>query len=169
MYRQRKNIRLQSFDYSSANAYFITICVKNFTPAFGEIRKGIVRLSEVGNTAAVYLQNIPELRSEVLLDEFIIMPNHLHCILEITCRDLPVANPDAALRKYGQPVACSISVIINQYKGAVKKWCNHFGYSDFQWQSRFHDHVIRSEKEFQRIQNYIISNPTNWHMDKYRL
>ena len=125
----RKHMRLGNFDYSSANAYFITICVKNFECRFGEIRNGIVGLSDAGNTAACYLQEIPEKRVNVILDEFIVMPNHAHCILEIQHRQFLPENRN----QFAKPVANSVSIIINQYKGAVKKWCNKNGLNDFNW------------------------------------
>jgi len=166
--RKRKHIRLTGFDYSSPNAYFITICVKNFLPLFGEIRNCIVGFSEIGNIAAIYMQNIPELRSNIEVDEFIIMPNHLHCILII------IENKEADIRKekvarFGQPVEGSISVIINQYKGAVKKWCNNNRFENFKWQSKFYDHIIRDKKSYNTIKNYILNNPPNWQQDKFYL
>jgi len=164
--RERKHIRLIGFDYSSPNAYFITICVKDFLPLFGEIRNGIMGFSEIGNIAALYMQNIPELRSNILLDEVIIMPNHLHCILII------IENKEADIKKqkvakFGQPVEGSISVIINQYKGAVKKWCSNNGFENFEWQRKFYDHIIRDEKSYVTIKNYTINNPANWPHDKF--
>ena len=77
---QHKNIRLKGHDYSSANSYFITICVKNFQQYLGEIRNGIMRLSSIGNAASILLQEIPVLKPNVDLNEFMVMPNHVHCI-----------------------------------------------------------------------------------------
>lgn len=159
--QKRKHIRLRNFDYSSANAYFITICVKNFECHFGEIKNGIMGFSEIGNVAACSLQEITERRSSTILDEFIIMPNHVHCIIEIK-NNFSSDNPN----KYGRPVKGSVSVMINQYKGSVKKWCNQNGHECFQWQGRFYDHVIRDNKEYCAIKNYIINNPANWNKDK---
>jgi REP element-mobilizing transposase RayT len=152
--------------YSSPNAYFITICLKDFLTLFGEIRNGIMGFSDIGSIAAVYMQNIPELRSNILLDEFIIMPNHLHCILII------IENKEADIKKqkvakFGQPVESSIFVIINQYKGAVKKWGNKNELENFEWQGKFYDHIIRDEKSYQTIKNYIINNPANRQHDKF--
>jgi len=112
----RKHIRLRNFDYSSANAYFITICVKNFDCHLGQIRNGIVVLSEIGNVAACHLQNIPDINSDAILDEFIVMPNHLHCIIELTGKTFSIENSN----RYAKLVGGSISVIMNQYKGSVK-------------------------------------------------
>lgn len=87
------------------------------------------------------------------------MPNHLHCILIRThCDHVYTTN------SFGRTVAGSVSNIVNHMKGAVTKWCksnNRF----FQWQSRFHDHVIRNEQEYWAIKNYIINNPKNWKED----
>ncbi len=122
--KKRKHIRLYDFDYSSANAYFITICVKDLTH---------------------------------ILDEAIVMPNHVHCILKI----INDTNIETKTGQYGKAVAGSVSVIINQYKGAVTKWCMENGYKEFEWQSRFYDHVIRDQKSYERIKDYIATNPAN--------
>jgi len=113
---KRKHIRWKGFDYSSPNAYFITICVKNFQCVLGEIRNGIVGLSEIGNIAAIDLQKIPEIHKEVLLDEFIVMPNHVHCILDVTRR----TENEWRVNRFAKPLSGSISTIINQFKGCDK-------------------------------------------------
>lgn len=165
--RHRKQIRLSGFDYSSAHAYFITICAKDFTHWFGEIHNQIMGLSAVGNIAAVCLQTITELRPDVVLNEFIIMPNHLHFILELENRNAGKAS--LVENSFGKPVSNSVSVIVGRYKGAVKKWCNENGYADFEWQSRFYDHVIRNDEAYHKIKNYIITNPACWQADRYCL
>jgi REP element-mobilizing transposase RayT len=68
---------------------------------------------------------------------------------------------------FGQPVAGSVSVIINQYKAAVKRWCNKNGHAGFHWQSRFHDHIIRNEESFKNIITYIRNNPRHWKENKF--
>jgi putative transposase len=162
--RVRKNTRLRDFDYSSGNAYFNTICTKNFCYYFGEIRNGIMGYSGIGNVASCYLEAIPRIRSNVTLDEFIVKPNHVHCIVEIKGESYSLEK----CNRYGKPVGGSVSVIINQYKGSVKKWCNENGFTDFEWQGRFYDHVIRDNEEYWAIRNYIISNPRNWKKDRLR-
>jgi putative transposase len=160
----QKHIRLREFDYSTSNSYFITVCTKDKECSLGEIRNKIMGLSEIGNKALIFLQQIPILRPYTKLHEHIIMPNHLHCILEIR-------NQIDASKKYnhfGQPVAGSISVIINQYKGIVKKWCNQNGFSKFQWQPRFYDHVIRNAEDYFQIQHYIQNNPSSWTKDRFK-
>ena len=155
---KRKQIRLRNFDYASENAYFITIRVKEGHHHLGEVRNGIMGLSEIGNMATLFLQEIPILHPYVNMDNFMVMPNHVHCILEIISK-LKSENYKNA---YGKPIPGSVSVLINQYKGAVKKWCNENGYEWFQWQKRFHDRLIRDEDAFRSIQLYIENNPRKW-------
>ena len=161
MFHQRKHIRLRNFDYSSANGYFVTVCVKQFLPLLGSIKNGICGLSEIGNDVAIRLQNIPLLYPHVLLDEFIVMPNHFHLILIITKHQGSYVG-----NRFQKPVAGSVSMMINGAKGATTKWCKANNYW-FDWQDRFYDHVIRNEKEYWAIKNYIINNPRNWHNDRF--
>ncbi len=162
MWSQRKHIRLRDFDYSSANAYFITICVNYFDCLLGKIKKGICGLSDIGAEAAARLQNIPEWYPDVILDEFIIMPNHLHALLIIDRHSRPY-QPNA----FSKPVAESVSMHINHFKGHVKKWSNNNGWPEFSWQAKFHDHIIRNEQEYWLSKNYIINNPQNWTHDRF--
>ena len=161
MLHQRKHIRLRDFDYSSANAYFITVCVRYFEPLLGTIRCGICGLNEIGNETALNLQNIPAHYPNTVVDEFIVMPNHWHCILLIN-RSNHLYTPNS----YANTVAGSVSTIVGHVKGAVTKWCSGNNMY-FKWQPRFHDHVIRNEKEYWAIKKYIIDNPKNWKDDRF--
>ncbi len=84
MFHQRKHIRLREFDYSSPNAYFITVCVQHFVPLLGSVKNGSCGLNEIGNEIALNLHDISEHYPYSLMDEFIVMPNHFHCIIIIT-------------------------------------------------------------------------------------
>lgn len=159
MFHQRKHIRLRDFDYSSMNAYFITVCVKYAEPLLGNIRNGICGLSEIGSDVALRLQNIPELNRDVLLDELIVMPNHFHLILVIQKHDGSYIG-----NRFQKSLAGSVSTMINAAKGATTKWCNNNNFY-FDWQDKFHDHAIRNEEEYWAIKNYIFNNPRNWKDD----
>lgn len=146
--------------------YFITLVVKDRLLSFGQVENGEVKLSEVGMTAYSCLEEIPVHYPHVSLGEFIVMPNHVHLIL-ILKDSFPEENTDVwpchgMARQFGKPIAGSVSVIINQYKSAVKRWCNKNGFEIFQWQSRFHDHIIRDERAFRNISKYIVNNPAKW-------
>ncbi len=182
--------RLQSWDYSSNAAYFITICTAKREHYFGEIANGKMDLSEQGKMANQFWLEIPDHFSFVFLDEFVVMPNHMHGIIII---DKPGGNDidyglnvgtghALSLRQRQQPEKSepgkqthsrfrnqgknTISAMSGSYKSAVTKWCNKNDLP-FGWQSRFHDHIIRDSDEFIRIKNYIIHNPANWEQDKF--
>lgn len=161
MFHQRKHIRLREFDYSSPNAYFITVGVKYFEPLLGTVRNGIFGLSEIGNETAINLQNITDHYPHCLMDEFIVMPNHFHCILIITKQ-----NHSYTGNSFSKTVAGSASTIAGHTKGAITKWCKENNLN-FYWQPRFYDHVIRNEQEYRTIKTYIINNPRNWSTDRF--
>lgn len=159
MLQQRKHIRLRDFDYSSPNAYFITVCVRYFEPLLGTIKSGICGLSEIGNETALNLQNVPVHYPDAVLDEVIVMPNHWHCILIIN-----QSHHSYTANKFANTVAGSVSTIVGHVKGAVTKWCKDRNVY-FKWQPRFYDHIIRNAEEYWAIKSYIINNPGNWKDD----
>jgi len=164
----RRSIRLKGYDYSQAGAYFITICTKNRECLFGKITDAKMLLNEAGKIADEYLNNIPNHFSHIEMGEFIVMPNHAHCILVLHDKPNNVGTPQQPnANQFSQPIAGSVSVIIQQYKSSVKRWCNKNNHNNFEWQSRFHDHVIRDNQSYQTISDYIINNPTKWNKDKF--
>jgi putative transposase len=174
----RRSTRLQGWDYSRPGAYFITINIKGHVCFFGKVKNNKVILSNVGNVARDNLISIPEYFPHVLLDQFVVMPNHVHVIVfierpfESLSKGVPSERPieekvnKAEYYRTISPKKGSVSVIFRRYKESVKKWCNDNGYGDFTWQSRFNDRVIRSNEELKRIRKYIIDNPRNWDIDE---
>lgn len=170
---ERKVIRKQGYDYSSAGLYFITICTKDMRCLFGEIKDGYMILDQIGEVANNYWLEIPKHYDRVKIHEHIIMPNHVHGIIELegtshvgTSHGMSV-QPSPNINQFGKPIPGSISMIMNQYKSSVKRWCNKNGHEYFQWQARFHDHIIRDKIAYDRISNYIINNPKKWAEDKF--
>jgi putative transposase len=161
--RRRKYRRSCSSDHPSTNAYFITVCVKEENQFFGEIRNGTMVLSDIGNAASSLLQQMAHKPPKSILDEFMIMPNHLHCIIDITRNNSWSHQP----KKFSRPLPGSVSMLMNHYKGELKKWCNRNGYCEFEWQERFSDHVIRDEVEYWEIKRYIRTNPKHWKEDRF--
>ncbi len=180
MNKDRKHIRLSNHDYSSDGEYFITICTSDRECFFGKIENDEMILNEIGVVADKYLMEIPDHFSHAQLDEFIVMPNHVHCILALGNKIVaPVGTANVGTsymmstigmhahnhNEFSKPVKGSVSVIIQQYKAAVKRWCNANTHEYFEWQARFHDHIIRDAKSYEKIKNYIINNPKNWNDD----
>jgi len=171
--------RLRNWDYGSDGAYFITICTHNREHFFGEINNNKMNMSPAGAIAHVLWDQIKNHAKNVELGEFVVMPNHVHGILILNGNN--VANDF----RFGRDVACNvptetektnpknhqmaaispkpntISTIIRSYKSSVTRYCNQLGLQ-FAWQSRFHDHIIRSDESFNRISEYIKNNPANW-------
>ncbi len=160
--------RLKSWDYSSSAYYFITICTKNRNPCFGSILSGKVNLSETGQVAERYWNEIPIHFPFIKLDEHIIMPDHIHGILLIDHNSsVNTVEPchgkaPTHTNKYAKPISGSVSVVVNQFKGAVMRWCKNNWYSNFYWQPRFYDSIIRDKTSLDNVRQYIIDNPHNW-------
>jgi REP element-mobilizing transposase RayT len=170
-----ESTRLKGWDYSSAGYYFITICTKNREPFFGEVKGDEMHLNPMGEIAKIYWLEIPIHFTNTTLDEFIVMPNHVHGIVVI--QDASVETQHVASlqqqmqkphihREFGPLQPGSLSTIIRSYKSAVTRWARKNGYDDFSWQSRFYDHIIRDETSLQSICQYICDNPLKWAQDE---
>ena len=150
----RKTLRLNAFDYSYNNAFFVTICTYNKRSILSRIRRSdpcvrpTVELSEVGLIAEKVLHKI-EQTYDILLDEYVIMPNHIHFIIVL---------------KNGSPRSATPTIpkIINAYKSIVTK---EIGYPI--WQRNYYEHIIRNEKEYYEIKRYIKNNIIKWEADRY--
>ena len=173
-----ESTRYRGYDYSSSGKYFITICTKNKICYFGKIDNGKMILSDIGLIAEKFWREIPDHFPNIELDEFIIMPDHIHGIIIIKTPKLDAStksefqsNPPVQTPKLGastdsefqsnppvQTPKLGVSTIINQYKRICTIIIKTQGF-DFAWQSRFHDHIIRTNSEFNRIRKYIRENP----------
>jgi REP element-mobilizing transposase RayT len=165
----RRSIRLKGYDYSQAGAYFVTICTHERKHLFGDIVDGAVKLSEMGKIAGDEWFKTAELRRNVELDAFVVMPNHVHGIL--VTFDVPgegTATP-CPYNGFGRPKAGSLPVIVGAYKSAVsRRIISALGPADKMiWQRNYYEHVVRNEHELNRMREYIEYNPANWGQDKY--
>ncbi len=157
-----ESTRLKDWDYSLPGYYFVIICTRNFQPYFGNVVDGRVELSAAGEIANKFWQEIPSHFPHVVLDKFVIMPNHMHGIIVITSQ--PVETQHAASLQ--KPVAGSLSVVIRSYKSAVTRWFRRNGCPSFAWQPRFYDHIIRNDESLHEIRKYILANPLKWEYDR---
>jgi REP element-mobilizing transposase RayT len=159
-------MRARKYDYSGTSAYFVTICADGRQPLFGEIHSGIMGMNEVGCIVVKEWLRTEELRRNVSLDEFIVMPNHFHGILVITVsvqEAVPSATSttgDPPSRPYGLE-AGSLGAIIGQFKSAVSKRAGRAV-----WQRNYYDHIIRDDRDLDRIREYIATNPVRWSVDR---
>ena len=143
---QRKKIRLKDYDYSKENMYFITICVKNRAELLGKITEdNKIELTKEGKILKQNINKISEIYDNIIIDEYIIMPNHIHILVLI-------------LDKKG----VTLSKIVKHYKANISRELTHSI-----WQKSFYEHIIRNEKEYLKIKEYIKNNIINWKKDKY--
>jgi len=159
----RKTIRLKEYDYSQPGGYFVTLCTHEKVCVFGEVVEDEVRLSLIGAIAKRFWDEIPNHFPMAEMDEYIVMPNHIHGIIVLNDhgRDVQLNVPTRLSPRRG-----TLSVIIRTYKAAVTMECRKMGYSEFGWQSRYYDHIIRDGKDLDRICDYIVENPVKWYLDE---
>ena len=165
----RRSIRLQDYDYSQDGYYYITICTKNFVEYFGQIKNGEMKLSKIGHIVCDEWIKTPQIRQNVQLDEWVVMPNHFHAIVVIE-NDNGIGHVGARrgvpLRQFGRSQSRSLSMIVNHFKSAVKRWCNKNNFPYFQWHRNYYERIIRDEIELYIKRKYIINNPLKWHLDR---
>jgi REP element-mobilizing transposase RayT len=212
----RRSIRLRGYDYAHPGSYFVTVCTHQRWLLFGEVIEGQMRRNALGDIVHAEWYATERVRPEVRLDAFVVMPNHLHGILEIidvgarrrlavdahaetgnaeirathrvaattdrqmddsqmTARGTGVVGArrrlaptgGARTRPHG-PAPGSIGAILGQIKSLTKKAINKTRGTPGRpvWQPNYHEHVIRNEKELQRIREYICNNPLRWASDR---
>ncbi len=150
------SVRLSSWDYGSNGMYFITICTDHMLPYFGPMNKPGVMFSKVGDYAHQCWKSIPQHFPFVQLDQFIIMPNHIHGILCILKQSCTGWHPN----QFG-PQSQNVASIIRGFKCAVKTFATCHSI-DFYWQTRYYDRIIKNDHQLNRVRNYIVNNPRKW-------
>lgn len=163
----RKANRLNNFDYASKRLYFITLCTFDKLFLFGEIADKSMKLNQNGKIVQSEWQRSSEIRDEMILDEFIIMPNHLHGIILINKNVGATGRSPAALTNNG-PKNKSLGSFIAGFKSSVTTQINELRKTpkQFVWQRNYHDHIIRDQTDLNRVREYIINNPSQWAMDE---
>lgn len=172
---QRKRLRIKNYDYSQCGFYYITVCTHNKQNLFGEIENNMIKLNHVGKIVAFTLNDLPN-HNNINLHQYIIMPNHIHAIIEIPNRrerSVTVLQIESATIKESRNFHGGIPEIIRQFKTFSSKRINSI--SDIQnnirsqqkiWQKSYYEHIIRNQEEYIRITKYIIENPVKWQSDK---
>ena len=179
----RKSIRLKGYDYSQEGMYFITLCCRDRKHLFGSIQNGIMCLNAFGSIAYQTWMETPSIRLNIALGAFIVMPDHLHGIIEIK-EAVENANNEN-IGKFRSP-SQTIGAIIRGYKGATTKRIKEYSRGELHcrgelqfartelmdldksiWQRNYYEHIIRNDRALYNITNYIINNPQEWKKDKH--
>lgn len=155
--RHAVRLRMQGRDFTSPGWYFLTISTKNMRTEFGTVVNGKMILNEAGKVADRFWQEIPQHFARAVVDEHVVMPNHVHGLLQLTADDWHFEGHTARLEAFGKPVAGSVPTIIRSYKAAVSK---ALGRSV--WQSRFYEVRARDDAARANIRHYICQNPANF-------
>ena len=156
----RKPIRLKDFDYSENGVYFLTICTKNKAHLLSDVHAAdnvfdlpCVRLRPYGQIVESQIQEMNRVYSDVHIDKYVIMPNHVHLLV--------VVSGNGSSRT-PTPTNSKISILISLFKRFTNRKC-----AAELWQRSYHDHIIRSEADYQKHWQYIEDNPSKWSEDEY--
>ncbi|MBO7288727.1 MAG: transposase [Clostridia bacterium] len=155
----RKLPRLKEFDYSRSGAYFVTICSHGKNHLFGEIKNGQIHLNGLGEIINREILKIQIHYYNIEIDKYVIMPNHVHMIICILGAE--GINPFPTKKN-------DISNVIGKFKAGVTRIAgNAFMHSEKTriWQSSYHDHKIRDKEDYNKISEYIDTNPLKWELD----
>ena len=202
---QRKAVRLPAFSYSENKMYFITLCTKDKKHTLGRVAVGYdacdvpyaiktesVVLSNTGNVVEKYIRLMDEKYSNVFVDKYVVMPNHVHMLIAVSQMRDGEDEANVRVSYFGTSQASSPTILTNgtsqassptsrtelsssryrqhemipKFVSLFKRYCNHeIGYNI--WQRSYYDHVVRSEQDYRNIWNYIENNPAKWSEDKY--
>jgi putative transposase len=158
--RQRRSIRLKDYDYTQAGAYFVTICTQGKACILGKVVNGEMRVNKYGNIVDKYWHMIPDHFSNTEIDQFVIMPNHIHGIIVLINKRR--GEVTAPLRKH------TLGQIVAYFKYQTVKSINqtHKTPGNQVWQRNYYEHVIRNADDLNEIRQYILDNPVKWDMDE---
>lgn len=172
----RRSIRLPDYDYTQSGAYFITICVQDRICRFGEIVNGKVLLNVIGEMVHVEWEKLNRRFPMIELDEFVIMPNHLHGIVHIKGEktlDSHGRRPSISESTKGEVCKPALGDIVGAFKSiTTNEYISGVQGLDWPrfkkrlWQRSYYDHIIRNEKELNEIREYIENNPLQWDLDQ---
>jgi REP element-mobilizing transposase RayT len=175
----RRSLRLKGYDYCWPGWYYATLCTSDRKRWFGEAVGGEVLHTSLGKIVCEFWGEIPSHNKNVEIDDFVVMPDHVHGIIIIgpneshlrgdeshPCGGGVQLNTPTEVFSTISPKKGSLSVIIRTFKAAVTTWAWRNGFPSFRWQSGFYEHIIRNQKDLDRIRAYIRNNPLRWSLDK---
>ncbi|MBU1130628.1 transposase [Patescibacteria group bacterium] len=170
-YPNRKLNRMRGYDYSQNGFYFVTICLKNKIEYFGSIKNGQMIINKFGKIVEYCWYDLINHYGNCRLDEFIIMPNHVHGIVEINNNregaGLKPARTDLESARTLINKKYSLSEMIRGFKSFSSRRINEVNFdSVFRWQRSFYDHIIQNDGSLYRIRKYIKNNPLRWELDR---
>jgi len=173
--QHRRSIRLIDYDYSQAGLYFITICTQDRLCLFGQIKGDKMNFNDAGQMIETQWLNLAQRFPNIKLGEYITMPNHFHGIIKIVGAPLvgaqnnikpQIGQPQGIAPTVGTMIGAFKSITTNKYVGGVKQ-NNWQRFNKKLWQRNYYEHIIRNEKSYRQISEYIKTNPAKWQDDTY--
>ena len=153
---RRNSLRYPGYDYSQSGSVFVTICTHNRQCLFGTVSHGAVSLSPAGERVATTWNQLAQRFPDIIMDESIVMPDHLHGII------MTGANPDVT-------GANTVGFVINSFKNSItaawRKSVALHGWPQYKghlWHPDYYDRIIRNEPELSAVREYIAANPARW-------
>ena len=165
----RRSTRVLGHDYISPGAYFVTVVAYQREILFGNIENDEMRLNDRGRIVSECWHEIPKHFPHVELGAFVVGPNHVHGIVIIKDdihRGTIYRAPMNTTEQLGKPVPGSFPTIVRAFKAVVTRRIGRELNETGIWQRNYYDHIIRDERDWQRIHNYILANPANWGDDR---
>ncbi|KAF0196380.1 MAG: hypothetical protein FD169_997 [Bacillota bacterium] len=156
---KRRSIRLPDYDYSTSGAYFVTICSHKGQCIFGNVVDGATDLSPLGKLVENFWLAIPEHFPQAYLDDYVIMPNHIHGIIVLE------ESSYAGAESFGRPTKGSLATVLRSFKAAVTKEIKGQMRTNDVWQRGYYEHVIRNDRAMLEIKEYILTNALKWELD----
>jgi REP element-mobilizing transposase RayT len=156
----RGTIRLRCFDYAQEGIYFLTMNCQDRIYRFGNIVEGIMILNKFGEIAHQEWLNTPLIRSNIVLGEFVIMPDHMHGIIKIieNRENKEIPHSPTAFKSPKQ----TIGAVVRGYKAAVVRRLRLLGFEGKLWQRNYYDRIVWNKEQLRRVSLYIRNNPANW-------
>jgi REP-associated tyrosine transposase len=160
----RRSIRLRGYDYSQPGFYFVTICAHEKRHLFGEVVEWEMRPNDFGRAVESCWRGLAPKCPEAHLDAFVLMPNHVHGLIEIlrhpvgAIHELPLRAPRRGMM---------LSKIVGRFKMVAAKRINEMRGTPGApvWQRNYYEHVVRNDRELAMIRNYMLENPARWDAD----
>lgn len=160
----RRSIRLKDYDYSQAGAYFITVCTYNRGCLFGDVVNGEMQLNDCGRVVEREWVNTANIRKNIELGVYVVMPNHFHGIM-ILRRGIARYAPTSG--RFGKMAPGSLSAIVRSFKSAATRRINGLRGTPGTpvWQRNYYEHILRNGAELNEIREYVANNPLKWELD----
>jgi len=164
----RHSIRLKGYDYSQTGYYFVTICTRNREWVFSDVVDGKMKLSRIGQLVQIAWNDLLERFHNLELDEFAVMPNHVHGIIIIVEAGLALPNQGAASSAPTKDISTRLGDVVRAFKSVsainVNRFLSRLGVP--LWQRNYYEHIIRNEESLNRVREYIETNPLRWELDR---